>query len=73
MTGSGAAPAMMAWLDAKAGGLAVEFDLAHAVQACADTVIIPTATLRREGAEPVLIDALDAAHNAALKPAAHAP
>ncbi|MCJ2133927.1 hypothetical protein MKK69_07555 [Methylobacterium sp. J-026] len=55
-------PAMMAWLDAGAGGLAVHFDLAHVVQACADTVVIPTAVLRREGAKPALTDALDAAH-----------
>jgi hypothetical protein len=25
-------PAMMVWLDAKSGGLAVQYDLAHAVQ-----------------------------------------
>ena len=62
--GSSAPPAMMAWLDAKAGGLAVQFDLAHVVQACADTVVIPTATLRRDGAKPVLTEALDAAHAA---------
>ena len=62
--GSSAPPPMMAWLDAKAGGLAVTFDLAHAVQACADTVIIPTAALRRAGAKPVLTEALDAAHAA---------
>ncbi|MGH1574475.1 hypothetical protein ACRAWG_32300 [Methylobacterium sp. P31] len=61
-TSSGGPPAMMAWLDAEAGGLAVQFDLAHVVQACADAVVIPTATLRREGAQPVLIDALEAAH-----------
>ena len=55
---------MMAWLDARAGGLAVQFDLAHVVQACADPVVIPTATLRREGAQPILIKALEAAHQA---------
>ncbi|MBE7246128.1 MAG: hypothetical protein INR63_14365 [Actinomycetospora chiangmaiensis] len=63
-TSLGEPPAMMAWLDAKAGGLAVQFDLIHAVQACADPVIIPTDTLRCEGAQPVLIDALEAAHRA---------
>ncbi|MEL6060350.1 MULTISPECIES: hypothetical protein [unclassified Methylobacterium] len=57
-------PAMMAWLDAKAGGLAVQFDLPHYAQACADTVVIPNAVLRREGAQPVLTDAIDAAHAA---------
>lgn len=55
-------PAMMAWPDAKAGGLAVQFDLPHAVQACADIVVIPTATLRQDGASSVLTDAIDAAH-----------
>lgn len=60
--GAAAPPPMMAWLDAKAGGLAVEFELAHAVQACVDTVVIPTATLRREGAQPALTDAIEAAH-----------
>lgn len=63
-TSSGGPPAMMAWLDARAGGLAVQFDLAHVVQACADAVVIPTATLRREGAQPILIQALEAAHEA---------
>ncbi|MCJ2063863.1 DUF4163 domain-containing protein [Methylobacterium sp. J-088] len=63
-TFSGDPPAMMAWLDAKEGGLAVQFDLAHAVQACADAVVIPNAVLRREGAKPILVDALDAARAA---------
>lgn len=65
-TDDGKPPAMMAWLDAKAGGLAVQFDLAHVVQACADAVVIPAAALRREGARPLLAVALEAAH-------AHAP
>ena len=55
---------MMAWLDAKAGGLAVQFDLAHVVQACADTAVIPVEALRVLGAQSVLLDALDAAHKA---------
>ncbi len=54
-------PAMMAWLDAKRGGLAVQFDLPHVVQACAQVVVIPVATLRAEGAQPALIDAIQAA------------
>jgi hypothetical protein len=53
---------MSAWLDAKAGGLAVQPDLAHVVQACADPVVISTAALRQEGASPQLTDAIDAAH-----------
>ena len=51
-------PAMMAWLDAKGSGLAVQFDLSHVVQACAEPVTIPLATLRAEGAQPDLLDAL---------------
>lgn len=53
---------MMAWLDAKVGGVAVQFDLPHVVQACADDVVIPTKTLREEGVQTVLIDAIEAAH-----------
>jgi hypothetical protein len=60
-SGSSAPPAMMAWLDAKAGGLAVQFDLPHAVQACALPVVIPLATLRAEGAQPALLDAVQQA------------
>jgi hypothetical protein len=66
-TYDGQPPAMMAWLDAKAGGLAVQFDLAHVVQACADPVVIPVATLRREGAQPLLAVALESAHAQASK------
>jgi hypothetical protein len=55
-------PEMNAWLDAKQGGLAVQFDLAHAVQVCAVPVVIPVATLRAEGASPELLDAIEAAH-----------
>lgn len=54
----GSAPGMMAWLDAKSGGLVVQFDLPHVVQACADAVTIPPAALRAVGAQPVLVEAL---------------
>ena len=57
-------PAMMAWLDAKQEGLSLQFDLAHAVQACADTVTIPAVALRTLGAQPVLVEALTEAHGA---------
>ena len=53
---------MMAWPDSKAGGLAVQFDLAHAEQACSDTVVIPLATLKAEGAQPALLNAIAASH-----------
>ena len=59
--GDAGPPGMTAWLDAKLGGLAVQFDLPHAVQACADAVVIPASTLRAEGARPALLDALAAA------------
>lgn len=67
-TSDGKPPAMMVWLDAKEGGLAIQFDLAHVVQACADAEVIPTDVLRREGAARVLTDAIDAAHAAVAKP-----
>jgi hypothetical protein len=49
--------------DAKAGGLAAEpGDFPHVIQACADTNVIPTATLRPLGVDAGLLDAIDAAH-----------
>lgn len=67
-TFDGKPPAMMAWLDAKGDGLALQFDLAHVVQACADAVVIPTSVLRSEGASATLTDAIDAAHVARKTP-----
>ncbi len=59
------APPMSAWLDAKQGGLAVERnDLPHATAACEVPVVIPAATLRKEGASAVLTNAIEAAHAA---------
>lgn len=52
-------PGMMVWLDAKVGGLAIQVGLPHVVQACEEPVVIPTATLRTEGAQPALLSALD--------------
>jgi hypothetical protein len=60
VTGDGA-PAMMAWLDSKDGGLAVQFELPHAVQACEEPVVIPIETLRAEGAQAALLDSIEAA------------
>lgn len=62
--GTSAATPMLAWLDAKAGGLALQFDLNHAMQACSEAVVLPIAVLRREGASPRLLAALTAAHAA---------
>jgi hypothetical protein len=55
-------PPVMVWLDAKSDGLAVQFDLRHAAQACAVPVVIPLAVLRANGANAALLDAIDAAH-----------
>ncbi len=53
------------WPDAKAGGLAVQpASLIHAVAACGDSVVIPTATLRKLGVSAALLDAIDVAHTA---------
>jgi hypothetical protein len=61
--GQASAPSMV-WLDAARGGLAVQFDLAHVVQSCANPVVIPAATLRAEGADPGLVAAIEAARRA---------
>ena len=51
------------WPDPKGGGLAIEpGDLVHAEQACADTIVVPTTTLRPLGVHAGLLDAIDAAH-----------
>ena len=55
-------PAMTVWPDAKEGGLGVRFEVAHAVQACIDDVVISAAVLRAEGATPVLVEAIEKAH-----------
>ncbi len=55
-------PPMMVWLDARSGGLAVQFDLPHAVQACAEPVVIPVEVLRADGVNAGLLDAIAAAH-----------
>jgi hypothetical protein len=60
-------PAMIVWLDATEGGLALSFDLPHVVQACADEVVISAADLRREGAAPDLVDAIEKAYATAPK------
>jgi hypothetical protein len=63
-TGADSPPAMMAWLDAKEGGLAIQFDVIHAIEACATPVVIPVDTLRQAGAAAALTDAIEAAHKA---------
>jgi hypothetical protein len=60
-SGANGPPAMMAWLDARTGELAVQFDLIHALQACAKSIVIPLSTLRAEGAQTDLVDAVQKA------------
>lgn len=60
--GAGGPPAMSAWLDARQGGLVVHFNLPPVVQNCAEPGLIPAATLRQEGADPALTQALGAAN-----------
>ena len=61
---SGGPPAMMVWLDAKGGGLAVQVDLEHAQAACVEPVVISAAVLRTEGAQPALLKAFAATPSA---------
>jgi hypothetical protein len=58
----GPPPGMMVWLSAKSGGLGLTFNVPHAVLACADEMVVPTATLHHEGAKLALVEALEAAH-----------
>ncbi len=60
--GADGPPVMIAWLDASGDGVAVQFDMNHANQGCAEPVTISTATLRKMGADKRLMDAIDAAH-----------
>lgn len=50
---------MLAWLDTRRRALVVRFDLNHAMQACSVAVAIPAAVLRRAGAGPRLLRALE--------------
>jgi hypothetical protein len=59
---SGDPPPANVWLDAKSGSLAIEIELAHAVAACEDVVLVPASRLRGEGVQPALLKALAAAH-----------
>lgn len=62
-----AAEPMLAWLDGRAGGLVLQYDLSHAVQVCSVPVVIAAETLRREGASARLVDALLAARRLARR------
>ena len=58
-----ATAAFIVWPDAAIGGLVIEPEgLPHAVQACAEPVAIPLATLSALGVAAPLTDAIEAAH-----------
>lgn len=57
-------PPFVAWLDAGTGGVGLLPDLPHVIQACADPVVIPVATLRAQGAPAEALAAIQAAHEA---------
>lgn len=52
------------WADAETGGVSVQPDFAHVVQACAERATLDADDLRGLDADPALIDALSAAHDA---------
>ncbi|WP_425230494.1 hypothetical protein [Sphingomonas sp.] len=60
----GDAVAMLAWLDGKAGGLVLQYDLPHVMQACSAPVTVSLGVLQREGAGLRLVRALRAARAA---------
>lgn len=64
---------MLAWLDARAGGLVLQFDWNHAMQACSAPVVLPIATLRREGVSPRLLRALAEAQAHVVRPPQQSP
>ncbi len=52
------------WADAENGGVTIEPDFAHVIQACADSATLTPADLRQFNADPKLIEAITAAHAA---------
>lgn len=54
-------PALTPYLDAKEGGLGVMVDVPHVIQACADQMVIPLATLRAEGVSDATLKAIEGA------------
>jgi hypothetical protein len=62
--GADGPPAITPYLDAKTGGLGIEFDVAHVVAACVDPVVLPLATLREEKTPELTLKAIEAAHAA---------
>jgi hypothetical protein len=56
-------PGMMAWLDAKVGGLALQYDLFGATRGCSMPIVIPIPTLSAEGVKPELLESIRAAQS----------
>ena len=56
--------AFRVWADAEHGGVAIDADYAHVVQACGGTVYLSADEMRAAGAPVALIDALTAARTA---------
>lgn len=52
------------WADAENGGVTVQPDFAHVVQACADSATLTAEDLSRFNADPKLVEAVTAAHEA---------
>lgn len=61
MGGADREPTFTPWLDAKGGGLGINVDVPHVIQACADSITIPLATLRAEGVGDAMLKAIEAA------------
>jgi len=59
--GADGPPAMTPYLDAKTGGLGLVFDVAHAVEACADPLVLPLGALRAEKTPDLTLRAIEAA------------
>lgn len=63
--GVGSDGSLMLWLDAKAGGLAMQLaSVPHVIAACSEPVVMPVDELRRQGAAPALIEAIEQARRA---------
>ena len=59
--GDDMSPSLTPYLDAREGGLGLMVDTPHVIQACADQMVIPLATLRKEGVSEAMLKAIEAA------------
>ena len=58
--GGDSGPALTPWLDGQTGGLGLAPEVPHVIQACADPMIIPVATMRAEGVADTTLKAIEA-------------